>query len=35
MADAMHVGDREAAARRPTAAVMSQATDGGNDELEQ
>src|ERR1700680_3881708 len=26
---------REAAARGPTAAVMSPATDGGNDELEQ
>jgi pimeloyl-ACP methyl ester carboxylesterase len=28
-------GYREAAARGPTAAVMSQATDGGNDELDQ
>jgi hypothetical protein len=28
-------GYREAAARGPTAAVTSQATDGGNDELEQ
>jgi hypothetical protein len=35
IADWVADGYREAAARGPTAAVMSPATDGGNDELEQ
>ena len=35
VADWVTGGYREAAARGPAAAVMSQATDGGNDELEQ
>jgi hypothetical protein len=34
IADWVAGGYRAAVARRPTAAVMSSATDGGNDELE-
>ena len=35
IADWVTGGYRAAAAREPAAAVMSPATDGGNDELEQ